>query len=48
MRSGFDYRVTLAYAHTERDTYYGAGMDPDAYGSTENPLSVFDSQRCRP
>jgi outer membrane receptor for ferrienterochelin and colicins len=44
VRSGFDYRVTLAYAHNERDTYYGAGMDPNAYGSTENPLSVFDSQ----
>jgi outer membrane receptor for ferrienterochelin and colicin len=23
---------------------YGAGMDPNAYGTTENPLLVFDSQ----
>ena len=42
--SSFDYRLTLSYADTERDTYYGSGMDPNAYGSTENPLLVFDSQ----
>lgn len=39
-----DYRLTLAYANNDRDTYYGAGMDPNAYGRTENPLMVFDSQ----
>lgn len=42
--SSFDYRLTLAYANTERDTYYGSGMDPNAYGSTDNPLLVIDSQ----
>jgi len=42
--SKFDYRLTVSYADTERDTYYGAGMDPNAYGSTQNPLLVVDSQ----
>ncbi len=39
-----DYRLTAAYAQTERDTYYGSGMDPNAYGSTDNPLLILDSQ----
>ncbi len=42
--SRLDYRLTAAYAQTERDTYYGSGMDPNAYGSTENPLLILDSQ----
>lgn len=42
--STLDYRLTAAYAKTERDTYYGSGMDPNAYGSTDNPLLVLDSQ----
>ncbi|MBM4152354.1 MAG: hypothetical protein FJ220_02385, partial [Kiritimatiellaceae bacterium] len=40
----FDYRLTGAYAFTKRDTYYGGGMDPNAYGESENPLAVVDSQ----
>jgi outer membrane receptor for ferrienterochelin and colicins len=40
----FDYRLGLAMAHTERDSYYGSGMDPSAYGSSDNPLLVADSQ----
>lgn len=39
-----DYRVTLAVADTHRDSYYGTGRDPDAYGVTDNVLVVGDSQ----
>jgi len=42
--SELDYRATVAYADTERDSYYGAGMDPNAYGSTDNPMLVADVQ----
>jgi outer membrane receptor for ferrienterochelin and colicins len=41
---GFDYRLTGAFAFTDRDTYYGAGMDPNAFGNSENPLYILDSQ----
>ncbi len=37
-------RATLVYADTDRDTYYGGGGDPNAYGSTDNPLLVSDLQ----
>jgi outer membrane receptor for ferrienterochelin and colicins len=40
----FDYRLNASFVYTQRDTYYGAGMDPNAYGETENPLLVLDSQ----
>jgi outer membrane receptor for ferrienterochelin and colicins len=40
----FDYRLTGAFANTDRDSYYGAGMDPNAYGSAKNPVYVLDSQ----
>jgi len=42
--SKLDYRLTAAFATNDRDTYYGAGMDPNAYGSTSNPLFTLDSQ----
>jgi len=38
------YKLSISYANTERDTYYGAGMDPNAYGWSKGPLLVFDSQ----
>jgi outer membrane receptor for ferrienterochelin and colicins len=41
---GLDYRLTAAFALTDRDTYYGAGMDPNAFGNSENPLYILDSQ----
>ena len=44
VNSKFDYRATLAYTSVDRDTYYGAGMDPNAYGETQNPLFVVDTQ----
>ena len=39
-----DYRVTLALAETRRDSYYGTGQDPNAFGDTANRLVVADSQ----
>jgi outer membrane receptor for ferrienterochelin and colicins len=40
----FDYRVTLSTAGTSRDSYYGTGRDPNAFGDTQNRVTVFDSQ----
>jgi outer membrane receptor for ferrienterochelin and colicins len=42
--TSFDYRLALSLAHTDRDTYYGSGMDPNAYGESRNMLWVLDSQ----
>lgn len=39
-----DYRATLAVADTARDSYYGTGQDPNAFGDTANRLVVADSQ----
>lgn len=41
---GFDYRFTLAAADMHRDSYYGTGQDPNAFGATDNLLLVADSQ----
>ncbi|HMO50256.1 MAG TPA: TonB-dependent receptor [Kiritimatiellia bacterium] len=40
----FDYRLTASFALTERDSYYGSGQDPNAFGSSKNPVYVLDSQ----
>jgi outer membrane receptor for ferrienterochelin and colicins len=40
----FDYRLTVSTADTSRDSYYGTGRDPNAYGDTKNRVSVFDTQ----
>ena len=40
----FDYRVTVAVADTRRDSYYGTGQDPNAFGDTDNRMVVADSQ----
>jgi outer membrane receptor for ferrienterochelin and colicins len=42
--SAFDYRIAISYAYLHRNSYYGAGKDPNAYGSTDSPLWVLDSQ----
>ncbi len=44
IHSEFDYRLTASFAGQSRDSYYGSGMDPNAYGQTDNPLWVIDSQ----
>jgi outer membrane receptor for ferrienterochelin and colicins len=40
----FDYCFTVSFAGQYRNSYYGSGMDPNAYGNTDNPLWVIDSQ----
>jgi len=37
-----DYRVTVSAADTQRDSYYGVGRDPLAYGDTRSRLGVAD------
>jgi len=32
------FEAGYSFALAERDSYYGAGMDPNAYGSTDNPV----------
>lgn len=36
----FDYKAYASFALTDRDTYYGAEQDLNAYGTTDNPLFV--------
>lgn len=43
-RAEVDYRLSFSYADTDRSSYYGADFDPGAFGETENPLWVADSQ----
>lgn len=38
------YSLRTSAAFYRRHTYYGAGMDPRAYGETSNPLVVTDAQ----
>lgn len=42
--SKFDYRFAASFAGVYRNSYYGSGMDSNAYGNTDNPLWVLDSQ----
>ena len=37
-----DYRLTLSAADTQRDSYYGVGRNPLAYGDTRSRLGVAD------
>jgi outer membrane receptor for ferrienterochelin and colicins len=39
-----DYRVSASWSGTWRDSYYGTGRDPNAYGDTTSQLAVIDSQ----
>jgi outer membrane receptor for ferrienterochelin and colicins len=39
-----DYRLTTSWSGTWRDSYYGTGRDPDAYGETTSYLFVGDAQ----
>jgi outer membrane receptor for ferrienterochelin and colicins len=40
----FDYRFTLSTADTARDSYYGIGGDPNAFGDSRSRIVVADSQ----
>ncbi len=37
-RAGLIFEGNYSFALASRDTYYGGGQDPNAYGSTDNPL----------
>jgi outer membrane receptor for ferrienterochelin and colicins len=39
-----DYRVSTSWAGTWRDSYYGTGRDPNAYGDTTSQLGLVDAQ----
>jgi outer membrane receptor for ferrienterochelin and colicins len=38
------YALSTSFALLDRDSYYGADFDPNAFGSTRNPLSASDFQ----
>jgi outer membrane receptor for ferrienterochelin and colicins len=40
----FDYRGTVSVSQTGRDSYYGTGGDPNAYGRTDSSLTIVDAQ----
>lgn len=42
--SALHTRLSVAYATTDRNTYYGGGGDTEAYGVTENPVLLADVQ----
>lgn len=44
LNTNMDYRLSFSMATTDRDTYYGSGQDPNAYGKSENPLWLIDGQ----
>jgi len=39
-----NWRLTVSHADTDRDTYYGSGRDPNAYGSSQSPMTIVDAQ----
>ena len=40
----FDYRLTASAADTARDSYYGTGRDPHAFGDTASRVGALDTQ----
>lgn len=39
-----NWRLTVSHADTDRDTYYGSGRDPNAYGESQSPMTIADAQ----
>ncbi len=39
-----NWRLTVSHADTDRDTYYGSGGDPNAYGESASPMTIADAQ----
>ena len=37
------YELSLSGNYTQRDTYYGSGMDPNAFGESESPVFQADA-----
>jgi outer membrane receptor for ferrienterochelin and colicins len=42
--SRFDYQLAVSVADMDRNSYYGSGHDPNAYGQSASRVSVIDSQ----
>lgn len=40
----WDYKLAASYALSQRDSYYGSGQDPNAYGESESPVLSLDAQ----
>jgi outer membrane receptor for ferrienterochelin and colicins len=38
------YNLSFSFVDAKRDTYYGSHKDPNAYGTTKNPLLFLNSQ----
>jgi outer membrane receptor for ferrienterochelin and colicins len=38
------YNLSLSFVDTDRNTYYGSHKDPNAYGTTKNPLLFVNGQ----
>ncbi|MFW6128709.1 MAG: TonB-dependent receptor [Candidatus Aminicenantaceae bacterium] len=38
------YNISFSFMDAERETYYGSNQDPNAYGSTQNPILFLNSQ----
>jgi outer membrane receptor for ferrienterochelin and colicins len=38
------YNLSFSFVDTNRDTYYGSHKDPNAYGTTKNPLLFVNGQ----
>lgn len=45
--AAWDYRGSVSLADTRRDSYYGTGRDPNAFGDTASRLTVADVQSNR-
>lgn len=39
-----NWRLSVSHADTDRDTYYGSGRDPNAYGFSRSPMTIADTQ----
>lgn len=44
LSSNLFYSLSFSYLDAKRNTYYGSHQDPNAYGSTKNPLFVGSGQ----
>lgn len=44
LRQNLYYNLSFSFMDAKRDTYYGAHKDPNAYGSTKNPVLFLNSQ----
>ena len=38
------FNISFSHVHAERNSYYGSEMDLDAYGSTKNPVTFYNTQ----